>query len=176
LIDDLLDVGKIEAGIDMDMEFCDLTPIIDETITSLTPQADDKSIHLTSELSKDLPPIMANPSRIRRFIHNIVDNAIKYTPDKGQVTVKAFRQDQEIRVQIIDTGIGIPAADQPHVFEKFHRVKSDYENRVRGSGLGLAITKSIVEKHNGRIWLESVPGEGSTFTVALPIHQELPNA
>jgi signal transduction histidine kinase/putative methionine-R-sulfoxide reductase with GAF domain len=174
LIDDLLDVGKIEAGIDMEMESCQLTPIIDDVISSLMPQADDKSIHLTSELSQDLPSIMANMSRIRRVIHNMVDNAIKYTPNRGQVTVKTFLKDQEIRIQVIDTGIGIPAADQPHVFEKFHRVKGDYVNRVRGSGLGLAITKSIVEKHNGRIWLESVPGEGSTFTVALPIHQELP--
>ena len=173
LIDHLLDVGKIEAGIDMDMEFCELTPLIDEAITSLTPQADNKSIHLSSEISKDLPSIMANAYRIRQVIHNIVDNAIKYTPDKGQVIVKAFQQDQEIRLQIIDTGIGIPAADQPHVFEKFHRVKGEYENRVRGSGLGLAITKSIVEKHNGRIWLESVPGEGTIFTVALLIYQEL---
>jgi signal transduction histidine kinase/uncharacterized protein YigA (DUF484 family) len=173
LIDHLLDVGKIEAGIDMDMEFCELTPLIDEAITSLTPQADNKSIHLSSEISKDLPSIMANAYRIRQVIHNIVDNAIKYTPDKGQVIAKAFRQDQEIRLQVIDTGIGIPAADQPHVFEKFHRVKGEYENRVRGSGLGLAITKSIVEKHNGRIWLESVPGEGTIFTVALPIYQEL---
>jgi PAS domain S-box-containing protein len=176
LIDDLLDVGKIEAGIDMEMELRQVTPIISEVITSLTPQANDKSIQLTSELSENLPAIMANTGRIRQVIHNIIDNAIKYTPNKGYVTIKAFGQDQEIRIQVIDTGIGIPAADQPHVFEKFHRVKGDYASSVRGSGLGLAITKSIVEKHNGRIWLESVPGEGSTFTVALPIYQESPKA
>jgi signal transduction histidine kinase len=104
-------------------------------------------------------------------IYNLTDNAIKYTPKKGQVTVRVFQQDNEVRIQITDTGIGIPATEQPHVFEKFHRVKHKYATDVDGTGLGLAITKGIIEKHNGRIWLESTPGEGSTFTVVLPIPQ-----
>jgi signal transduction histidine kinase/transcriptional regulator with GAF, ATPase, and Fis domain len=172
LIDNLLDVGRIEAGIDMDMEPCPLIPLINEVTTSLTPQANDKSIELVSQISEPLPLIMANATRIRQVIHNLVDNAIKYTLDQGQTTIKAFPQDKEVRIQVSDTGLGISAADQPHVFEKFHRVKGEYAAAVKGTGLGLAITKSIVEKHNGRIWLESTPGEGSTFTVALPIYEE----
>jgi PAS domain S-box-containing protein len=168
LIDDLLDVGRIEAGIDMDMEPCELMPLLYDTIYLLKPHATEKTIQLNSEIEGDLPPVMANRIRIRQVIYNLTDNAIKYTSEKGKVTVKAFQQDAEIRIQIIDTGIGIPAADQPHVFEKFHRVKGKSEE-VKGTGLGLAITKGIVEKHNGRIWLESAPGEGSTFTVILPI-------
>ncbi|HXW01024.1 MAG TPA: ATP-binding protein, partial [Anaerolineae bacterium] len=172
LIDDLLDVGKIEAGIDIEMEPCPVTPIINETVHSFLPQAADKSIQLTTHLDKELPLIMANTTRLRQVLNNLVGNAIKYTPNEGQVTVKAFQQDGEIRVQVVDTGMGIPASDQPHIFEKFYRVRGDHVSTIKGTGLGLALAKSIVEKHHGRIWLESVFGEGSTFTVALPIYSE----
>jgi signal transduction histidine kinase len=155
----------------MDMEPCLLPPLINEVIYLLTPLADDKSIQLTNELEENLPPITANKTRIRQVVYNLADNAVKYTPAHGKVTIKTFRQDNEIRIQFIDTGIGIPAADQPHIFEKFHRVKNDYAANIEGTGLGLAITEGIIEKHNGRLWLESVPGEGSTFTVVLPIPQ-----
>ena len=172
LIDDLLDVGKIEAGIDIEMEPCPLTPIINETVNSFMPQANDKSIQLITQLDQELPLIMANMTRLRQVMNNLVGNAIKYTPNEGHVTVKAFQQDGEIRVQVIDTGLGIPAADQPHIFEKFYRVRGDHVANIKGTGLGLALVKSIIEKHQGRIWLESVFGEGSTFTVALPIYTE----
>jgi signal transduction histidine kinase len=101
-----------------------------------------------------------------------VGNAIKYTPNNGQVTIKAFRHEDEIRVQVIDTGMGIPAADQPHIFEKFYRVRGDHVANIKGTGLGLALAKSIIEKHQGRIWLESVFGEGSTFSLALPVYTD----
>jgi signal transduction histidine kinase len=172
LIDDLLDVGKIEAGIDIEMEPTPITPILAETLNSFTPQAQDKSIQLTSQLEKELPLTMANTTRLRQAMNNLVGNAIKYTPNHGKVTVKAFRQDEEIRVQIIDTGMGIPAADQPHIFEKFYRVRGDHVANIKGTGLGLALVKGIVEKHHGRVWLESVFGEGSTFTIALPIYSD----
>jgi Amt family ammonium transporter len=169
-----LDVGKIEAGIEMDLEPCELPPLIDDTLYLLMPQAKEKSIQLTSELDEDLPPIVANKIRIRQVIYNLVDNAVKFTPSQGRVTIRVFQQDHEIRMQVIDTGIGIPTADQARIFDKFHRVKHEYAaDEAKGTGLGLAITKGIVEKHNGRIWLESMPGEGSTFTVVLPVPQEL---
>jgi two-component system phosphate regulon sensor histidine kinase PhoR len=171
LINDLLDVGKIESGTDFELELCQLNSLVNEVIAALTAHANAKAIHLSAELSEDLPPIMANPLRMRQVIHNLTDNALKYTPREGRVTLKAYPHGQEIRLQVIDTGIGIPAADQPHIFEKFHRVRDKYVAEVKGTGLGLAITKNIIEKHNGRIWVESVHGQGSTFTVALPIHQ-----
>lgn len=169
LIQDLLDVGKIEAGIDMEMAPLSAGPIVTEVVSSLQSQADDKSVLLELQLSPNLPLIEANETRLQQVFHNLVGNAIKYTPEKGQVTIKAFPHDSEIRVQVIDTGLGIPAADQPHIFEKFYRVRGEHVESIKGTGLGLAITKSIVEKHGGRIWLESVFGEGSTFTTALPI-------
>jgi signal transduction histidine kinase len=173
LIDDLLDVGKIEAGIDIEMEPTPITPIIYETINSFMPQAHDKSIRLTSHLEKDSPLVMANTTRLRQVLNNLVGNAIKYTSNSGQVTVKAFRHEDEVWIQVVDTGMGIPAADQPHVFEKFYRVRGDHVANIKGTGLGLALAQSIVEKHEGRIWLESVFGEGSTFTVALPIYTDV---
>ncbi|MBI1878677.1 MAG: GAF domain-containing protein [Chloroflexi bacterium] len=171
LIDDLLDVGKIEAGIDIEMEPCPITPIIIEVVQSYKPQAHDKSIKLAMQLDKELPLVMANATRLRQIMSNLVGNAIKYTPDEGSVTVKSFKQDGEIRLQVIDTGMGIPAADQPHIFEKFYRVRGDHVANIKGTGLGLALVQGIVEKHHGRIWLESVFGEGSTFTVALPVYE-----
>lgn len=167
LIDDLLDVGKIEAGIDMEMEPCDLAPLVESVAQSLLPQAHNKLIQLTWDLAFPSPIVLANPTRLQQVIHNLVSNAIKYTPDAGRVMVKVSRQGNESRIQVSDTGIGIPTTDQPHIFEKFYRVRGDHVANIKGTGLGLAITKSIVEKHNGRIWLESVLGEGSTFTVAL---------
>jgi two-component system NtrC family sensor kinase len=172
LIEDLLDVSSIEAGIDMEMEPCDIAPIIEEATTALMPQANDQTIQLTTILEKDIPAVTGDATRLRQIIYNLVGNAIKYTPNEGQVTVKAYSQDGEIRLQVIDTGLGIPASDQPHIFERFYRVRDDRVANIKGTGLGLAIVRSIVERHNGRIWLESVLGEGSTFTVALPIYNE----
>jgi PAS domain S-box-containing protein len=172
LIDDLLDVGKIEAGIDMEMDLCNLGLMLEDTTAALLPQAAAKDIRLEIELNSDLPLIMANEIRLRQVVHNLMSNALKYTFEQGRVTIKAYpHHDNEVRIQFIDTGIGIPAGDQPHVFEKFYRVRGDHALKIKGSGLGLAIAKGIVEKHHGRIWLESVFGEGSTFTVALPIRQ-----
>jgi two-component system NtrC family sensor kinase len=173
LIDDLLDVGKIEAGIGMEMEPQNLTLIIEEVTTALTPQLQEKNIQYTSLLDEHLPLVLVDTTRIRQVLHNLVGNAIKYTNNQGRITVKAFAQDGEVRIQVIDTGMGIPASDQPHVFEKFYRVRGEHSLAVKGTGLGLAIVKSIVEKHQGRIWLESVFGEGSTFTVALPVYDPL---
>ena len=174
LIDDLLDVSKIEAGIDMDLEPRALSTITREVTTSLIPLARDKSIHLLQEFPETPITALVNATRIRQVIHNLVANAIKYTPDGGQVTVKVFEQDNETRIQVIDTGVGIPASDQPHIFEKFYRVRGDHVEGIKGTGLGLAIAQGIIEKHHGRIWLESVFGEGSTFTVALPTYEEVP--
>lgn len=170
LIDDLLDVGKIEAGIDFELDLCRLPQLISEVVDNLLPQATHKQIEIITEVAPDLPYVRANISRLRQVMTNLLHNGIKYTPAGGQVTVKAHALDTEVRIQVIDTGFGIPAADQPHIFEKFYRVHGDHVQDIKGTGLGLAICKSIVERHNGRIWLESTLGQGSNFTVALPLY------
>ena len=175
LIDDLLDVSKIEAGIDMEMDASPFVPVVDEVATSLIPQAQNKSIEIECQFPPHSSTVLVNHIRIRQVIYNLIGNAIKYTPEGGKVTVNVFEQGKEVYLQVTDTGIGIPATDQPHIFEKFYRVRGDHVKEIKGTGLGLAITHGIVEKHNGRIWLESVFGEGSTFTVALPLHSAASN-
>ncbi len=174
LIDDLLDVGRIDAGIDMEMEPHPLAPIITEAARFFEPQAAALSIQLACELPPDLPLVLANPLRLRQVFHNLLSNAIKYTPAFGRALIKTFSQDDEVYIEVTDTGVGIPAADQPRVFEKFYRVRSEDVAQIKGSGLGLAITKSIIEKHHGRIWVKSTLGQGSTFTVALPVFKGAP--
>ncbi|MCB0209440.1 MAG: GAF domain-containing protein [Anaerolineae bacterium] len=168
-IEDMLDISKIDAGIDMEMAACDLVSIINDVVRNLAPQALDKKIALVQNLTQDIPPILANEMRIRQVMNNLIGNAIKYTLENGQVTVNAFCHNGEVQVEISDTGIGIPVNDRPHVFEKFYRVRGEHALNQKGTGLGLAIVKGIIDKHNGRIWLESVFGEGSTFAFTVSI-------
>jgi signal transduction histidine kinase len=105
---------------------------------------------------------------LRQAISNLVDNAIKYTPTGGQVRIQLTAENGLFRVAVSDTGVGIALADQAHLFEKFFRVKQRGSTQVKGSGLGLAIVKSIVERHGGRVWMESKLGQGSTFYMEVP--------
>jgi len=172
LINDLLDIGRIEAEVNLNMEKCAFDEIIHQSVDVLRNQAESKGQTLTLNLPPHLPPIWGNPLRLRQVVDNLVNNAIKYTPEGGTITVWVEGYDSQIALHVRDTGIGIPPADQPYIFDKFYRVRSEETEDITGTGLGLAIVKSIVEKHNGRVWVESEPGRGSTFTVLLPIYQD----
>ncbi|MEM7034412.1 MAG: ATP-binding protein [Chloroflexota bacterium] len=170
LIDDLLDVGKIEANIDMQMEAQAVSPILVKTVDTLRPQALQKQLELTFDFEDDMPFIQCNALRLQQVFSNLISNAIKYTPEGGRVAVNLAQQDEHLLFQVSDTGTGIPQADQPHIFEKFYRVRGEHMTGIKGTGLGLAITKSIVDKHNGKIWVDSkFKGGGSTFSVLLPV-------
>ena len=122
---------------------------------------------LTVNMLEDVPQVYGDPIRLRQMLMNLVSNAIKYTPDGGVIGVSLFAEGGEAVLVVSDTGIGIPLEDQPHIFDKFYRVdqnKTDYQ----GLGLGLNIVRSIVDLHNGRVWVESQPRQGTTFTVVLP--------
>jgi signal transduction histidine kinase len=119
-------------------------------------------------MPSNLPLISGDQTLLRQAITNLVDNALKYTPSGGQVRVNVSAQESKFRVSVADSGMGIAPADQAHLFEKFFRVKQRGSTQVKGSGLGLAIVKSIVERHGGRVWMESRLGKGSTFFVELP--------
>jgi two-component system, OmpR family, phosphate regulon sensor histidine kinase PhoR len=174
LVTDLLDIGKIEAGLDSAREPIDLVPVIGEALRMVKPRAEPKRIELVAELV-DEAIISAVPSRIRQVLINLLDNGVKYTPAGGRVTISAAlsRSDaggaSAVIVRVRDTGIGIPAKDLPHVFDKFYRVKSKATSEIAGTGLGLAITRSIVEAYEGRIRVESVEGAGTTFVVEIPL-------
>jgi signal transduction histidine kinase len=112
---------------------------------------------------------MYDPTRVEQLLDNLVENAIKYSPGGGAVRVRVWREADEARITVCDRGIGIPAADLPHIFERFYRAGNADDRRFVGMGLGLFICRGIVEQHGGRIWATSRPGQGSTFHIALPL-------
>ncbi|MBC7250914.1 MAG: GAF domain-containing protein [Anaerolineae bacterium] len=171
LVKDLLDIGRIEAGVDMEMAPCSLWEVILQGLESWEPVAKDKGLLLTAELPPSLPLVLGNEQRLGQVVSNLLGNAIKYT-FQGQVTIRAFTQGDEVIVTVTDTGVGIAPQHLPHVFEKFYRARSATTNEVEGTGLGLAIVKSVVEHHGGRVWVESEVAQGSTFGFALPVIQE----
>jgi two-component system phosphate regulon sensor histidine kinase PhoR len=167
LISDLLDIGRVEAGVDWEMKPLALDAIVREAVEELQAEAAKAQHYLTAHLTP-LSPALGNARRLRQVVNNLVGNALKYTPAGGQISVIAREDGEFLFLQVRDTGIGIALDDQRHIFDKFYRVRSDATERINGSGLGLSIVKAIVEKHNGRVWVESEPGAGSTFTVVLP--------
>jgi signal transduction histidine kinase len=169
LIDNLLDLGKIEARVEMEMKPCQLVTVINKAIGSLREQAGAKEIALQLDLPPELPFVQGNQVRLDQVVSNLVGNAIKFTSEGGMVTVSAREEKGEVVVEVKDTGIGIASEDQVHLFEKFYRVRSEEASDIEGTGLGLAIVKSIVEGHRGRVWVKSEPSQGSTFGFALPI-------
>jgi signal transduction histidine kinase len=115
--------------------------------------------------------ITADERKFKQIMLNLLTNAVKFTPDNGRIDVTARREDSDIVVAVHDTGIGIAPEDQAAVFEEFRQVGRNYTSKQEGTGLGLALTKRFVELHGGRIWLESEPGKGSTFTFTIPVGQ-----
>lgn len=168
LIDDLLDLGRIEAGVGLAKEPCRLDDIVHGVVDALNPVASNKGLQLNVEIPRNLPLVSGDPTLLRQAVANLVDNAIKYTPAGGQVRVSVSTENGKFCVAVTDTGVGIAPADQAHLFEKFFRVKQRGSTQVKGSGLGLAIVKSIVERHGGRVWMESRLGRGSTFFIEVP--------
>jgi len=171
LITDLLDLGRIEAGFDTQKEPANFPLVVRYSVEALAAKAEIKHQKLVVNLPETLPPVYANPVRLRQMASNLIENAIKYTPEGGTVSVSVFMDDDQQILTVTDTGIGILLADQPYIFDKFYRAKSVPDD-ITGTGLGLSIVKSIVENHNGRIWVDSKPGSGSTFVAVLPTHVE----
>jgi two-component system, OmpR family, phosphate regulon sensor histidine kinase PhoR len=127
----------------------------------------DKNQDLHMTIADDLPPVLGNPIRLRQMLSNLINNSIKYTPVGGAITISAQAEAGQIILQFSDTGLGIPPADLPYVFDKFYRA-SNVPLDTPGTGLGLAIVKSIVENHRGRVWVDSAIEHGTSFTIVLP--------
>ena len=170
LIDDLLNLRRIEAGVDIGQESCRLGVVVVEAVDTMRARATAKSITLRLEPAESAPTVMGDPTLLRQAIGNLVDNAIKYTPTGGQVRVGMRKnQNDEVVIHVSDTGIGIAPENQPRLFEKFYRIKRRETGDISGTGLGLALVKSIVERHGGRVWVESEINKGSKFYIALPM-------
>jgi PAS domain S-box-containing protein len=168
LIGSLLDIGRIEAGLEMEMSPIHLDLVIEEAVANLLGQAKSKKLALHTIVPDDLPQVIGNHVRLTQVMVNLLDNAIRYTPEGGSVTVEATADADHVTVSVTDTGVGIPAHAKARVFDKFYRVEGPRTEESPGMGLGLATVKSIVEKHGGQVWVHSKVGKGSTFCFSLP--------
>ncbi len=172
LINELLDLARIEAGhLDLDLGSVDLAPIVNEVVDTMHSLLREGQVSLNQNLPADLPPIHADANRLRQILFNLLSNAVKFT-ERGTITVSAYLTQEATQPMVVmsirDTGIGIPTNRQHEIFEEFVQVH-DKRLRRRGTGLGLSIVRRLVEAHHGRIWVESTPNEGSTFSVSLPV-------
>jgi PAS domain S-box-containing protein len=167
LITDLLELGQIEAGFDGDREPTGLRPIVQHAVESQRLAWESKRQTLRVDLADNLPPVLGNPLRLRQMLTNLLENAVKYTPEEGRIRISLETEGDFLVLRVADTGIGIPPKDLPYIFDKFYR-SDEAIDHYTGTGLGLSIVKGIVERHHGRIWVESQVGRGSLFTVMLP--------
>jgi len=169
LIDDLLDLGRIEAGVGLERKSCHLGIIMVEAVDGMRARATAKGLTLRMEPAEGMAVISGDAALLRQSVTNLVDNAIKYTPSGGTVTVGLSVHNKHAVIRVADTGIGVAPEDQVRLFEKFYRVKRRDTTNIQGTGLGLAIVKSIVERHGGRVWVDSELDQGSVFYISLPI-------
>lgn len=167
LISDLLDIGRIEAGYDLEMLPCRMDRVIKEAVETYLIPAQQAEIELSYNLPDRPLWVLGNARRMRQVTENLISNAIKYNRPGGWVRVRAFRDHQHVIVRVEDSGLGIPLEEQPKIFERFYRVQLAETEDIHGTGLGLAIVRSVIQKHKGRIWVESAPAEGSTFAFVL---------
>lgn len=168
LINDILDLSKVEAGkIELKIEEFSLQEILTECQTLVKSLAGKKNIWLEVKI-EGISTIKADPVRFKQIMYNLFSNAIKFTPDKGRVDVTAKPVDEMVQITVQDTGIGIAKEHYEKVFDEFQQIDSSYSKQYQGTGLGLPLTRKLVELHGGKIWLESEPGKGSTFTFTIP--------
>jgi signal transduction histidine kinase len=172
LINDVLDLSKIEAGqLVLSLDAYSLRDVVHGVYSAIEPLAVNKSLIFKVEMAPDLPPGRGDERRLTQVLLNLVGNAIKFT-DQGAVTIKASAENGDYTLAVRDTGPGISEADQAKLFQEFQQADNSITKAKGGTGLGLAISKRIIEMHGGKIWVESRPGQGSTFSLKLPIQVE----
>jgi PAS domain S-box-containing protein len=168
IVEHLLDLGRLESGrLRLDKQSTNLSELAENVAHTM------ETLSAQHRLASSLPaePLFAtvDAKRIEQVLRNLLDNAIKYSPEGGTITLQGFQDDSQIVFSVSDEGIGIPADEWDRIFERFHRVENEITRRQRGAGLGLAVCRGIVEAHGGHIWVESQPGAGSTFSFTLPV-------
>ena len=173
ILDDLLQLSQIESGqVLFKRDPISLSEVVDRTVALIKPLADKKGHTVTVAMPADLPPVLGDPERLAQVLTNLLDNAVKYTPANGSIHVTGHLAgdlpQRMVELRVTDTGLGIPEADRPRVFERFYRVDKARSRELGGTGLGLAIVKHIVEGHGGRVWVEGNQPIGSRFVVWLP--------
>src|SRR6266540_2238893 len=170
LINDILDLSKVEAGrMELELAKFDLPMAIDNALTLIRERATRHGIRLDVTVDDRLGDFVGDERKIKQILLNLLSNAVKFTPEGGQIRVEASVGDRAVVVAVIDTGIGIALEDQEAIFEEFRQVGTNYAQKREGTGLGLTLTRKFVELHGGKIWVESEVGKGSKFTFTLPI-------
>ena len=172
LVNDLLDIRRIEEGKAVAViEPLDMAEILRRSVDIMVLSAKDKNINFDVNIAEGLPLLSGDRTGIEAVFVNLISNAIKFTPNRGRVEVELKKSGKDLRIKVVDTGIGIEKADIDHIFDRFYRIKTEQTKSVGGSGLGLYIVKAIVDAHNGTIHVESKVGEGSMFIVSLPVEK-----
>jgi signal transduction histidine kinase len=172
LVGDLLFVARLDAG-GLQLQFGEarLDEIVGDSVESSAALARSREVELVAELD-DVPPVLGDKDRLGQLVGNLVSNALKFTPAGGRVTARSFVDGNNAVVEIADTGIGIPQAEQSRLFQRFFRSSTATEQAIPGTGLGLVISKAIAEAHGGSIGVTSAPGEGTCFRVEIPLEPE----
>jgi signal transduction histidine kinase len=171
LIEDLLTLSRVEAGsFRLLIGEVGVGSMLQGVIDSMAPMAAENKVTLSLDVPPDIGTIVGDPDQLERAMLNLVSNAVKFTRAGGWVTISVGRRDDMVRLRVRDTGIGIPVAEQDKLFTRFFRSSISQQQAVQGTGLGLSIVKSVIEQHGGSIEIESVPGEGTTVTVLLPVN------
>lgn len=177
MVSNLLDLSRLEAGlIDLQLETVQIGEIVHRTIAKLRALAQSKNITIKMRVADDAPALSGDRRWLEHVMTNLVDNAIKFTPQGGKVWVLSKQRASDIVIQVIDSGIGISQEAQKNLFNKFYQVDGSATREAGGTGLGLYITRQIVEAHGGKIWVESIVGQGSVFSFSLPLPSPLPAA
>jgi NtrC-family two-component system sensor histidine kinase KinB len=167
LVNELLDLSRMESGqLSVEAEDVDVTALAESIAATFRPQADEAGIELVTDIGEEVPEARADPTKIGWVMANLISNALRYTDAGGHVVLSAEGVEDYVQVSVSDDGAGIPFELQARIFDKFVQVPG--ERAAGGSGLGLAIAKSIVNAHGGTIWVDSTPGQGSTFTFLVP--------
>ena len=170
LINDILDLSKVEAGrMELELSRFDLPAAIGGAVILVRERATRHGLGLDVSVDEGLGVFVGDERKIRQVLLNLLSNAVKFTPEGGRITVRAAPADGSVEVSVADTGIGIAQEDQEAIFQEFRQVGTDYARKREGTGLGLALARRFVDLHGGRIWVKSRPGEGSTFTFTLPV-------
>jgi signal transduction histidine kinase len=176
LVNDLLDISRIETGkTKLDLRPLDIIQIVDQLISEHVhglSQAEQKNLRITTDMSSSLPLVNSDQAAVIQILTNLLDNAFNYTPDGGEIQIKAEPHHKYVYISVKDTGIGISPENQAKIFDRFFRAEDQMVQKVRGTGLGLAIVRALVEMHGGELTVDSAPMMGSTFTFNLPIVDE----
>ena len=170
LVDQLLDLSRLESGdVPLHREPVELGSLVSEVVSEIEVATAGREVALERAVPDGLPAVYADRERLHQVLFNLLDNAVRFTPSGGRVTVSAERHDGSVDVHVADTGPGIPPEHLPRLFERFYRADPARSQKEGGTGIGLAIARSVVEAHGGRIWADSRQGEGSVFTFELPV-------